>query len=61
MRLETDGDADDDDDLESPLLVDSQSGKIQGASSTMQSGGGLKPQRVMGFKTKYGMKGPGML
>lgn len=34
---------------------------MSGASSTMQSSGGRKPNRVMGFKTKYGMKGPGML
>ena len=61
MRLDTDNDLEDEDDeIDSPLMVDNQN-KISGASSTMQSGGGLKPKRVMGFKTKYGMKGPGML
>ena len=61
IKLDSDGDIDEgDEDYDSPLMVDN-SNKISGASSTMQSGGGPKPQRVMGFKTKYGMKGPGML
>ena len=50
---------DDEEDLDSPLLIDEKQSISSGLSSTMLSG--PKPTKVMGFKTKYGMKGPGML